>query len=288
MTVKCQLCGRDIEYEYPAKTAQCSHCGINVFFDENGNTVQFSEKVIYPSEAESKAPAGDSDDHTNNPAEKPSDLNDSQNKAVFNTTDAPSRLNALLKRSFKPMIITMVCVSLLLAAIFVAVPQIKVIYAKSLISNGSYSKAYYTLMGAKHYPPAKKLLAKFEWKYTEHTLENSIYGTVNLTKYNYKYDEQGNLTSEEAYRNNSRLYIKEYTYSNGKLIRAFRPNNDTVAYYVTDIYLYDQNGNLIKLETVNEFGSSLGKKEYTYDDSGRMLSEVFFNYNSDTLTRQEP
>ncbi len=132
-----------------------------------------------------------------------------------------------------------------------------------------------------------------EWQRFEYDENNNkvlFESNVGITKY--KYDETGNLVywendsgywgkyeyddlgRETKYDSNAEWYNKSYD-SNGNLIFEERGYHGDDKYNSWAKYIYDQNNNLIKIESNNG-----NVTEYTYDDMSRLTYESYSDNDS--------
>jgi YD repeat-containing protein len=305
--IQCRLCGRDIEYEYLSKKAQCGHCGIFVFFDEYGTLTAFDvndELFSMPLNTENSS-------EVHRPQTNEEIVAQSDNKATTEEKDEihfkPRKKKHYVR---KTIIITSICLAVVLLSILILAPKIKVLIAKDMIEDGKYQEAYLLLKDTKNSSEAKKLLKKFTWKYST---KQSFSGVDQGSKFEYRYDEFGNEIIVDMYTGISQQYRKSTTYESGKIkerITQFyssdthqrikenysyddKGNLKSMDYYVDSRlfynfkYEYDKNGNVIKeIETDTSTNRTfITKKTYDYDAKGNMCNERIFYNNSSTVSK---
>jgi YD repeat-containing protein len=177
------------------------------------------------------------------------------------------------------------------------VPE-SVTQAQALIKEGKYYEAYAALYADKDNEDAKALLDKFlvvptvieGRSYTDYNLTQEIeyneYGdkilvtTVNplikgnedgtVTKYEYVYDGNGNITkSVMTIDNSDSQTVIEYEYDSKnnpiKIIEDWKTTEN----------VYDENGNVIK-EIATDDSDNIYVSEFTYDEKGNQLSVKSF------------
>ena len=170
--------------------------------------------------------------------------------------------------------------------------------AQALIKEGKYYEAYAVLYADKDNEDTKALLDKFlvvptvtegrsytEYNYTQE-IEYNEYGdkilvtTVNplikgnedgtVTKYEYVYDGNGNITkSVMTIDNSDSQTVIEYEYDSKnnpiKIIKDWKTTEN----------VYDENGNVIK-EIATDDSDNIYVSEFTYDEKGNQLSVKSF------------
>ncbi len=274
MTVKCQLCGRDIEYEYPAKKAQCGHCGIFVFFDEYGTVTAFD---VNPDLYEKQNKPVESENIADEEVPEVSDI--STVESSEKKTNILTRLLMRLRPALKPILIVTLCIALLVAGFFALEPQIKVFAAKQMIEDGKYEKAYLTLKDAGNYGPAKELLSKFTWKYSRNVQKSSYSDTT----IEYEYDSHGNTIIEKVYSQGNLVRTIDSIYEDGLLMFKVTNRQPSIT---LEKYKYDEEGRCIKTETFHD--STLNQTyEYAYDNSGRLIYKTIIAHRETSDFKQE-
>lgn len=147
---------------------------------------------------------------------------------------------------------------------------------KAIDSSGSYVITYYDTEGR-------------ETKVEYHPLDSSVYDVVftyddkgNLLKevWTYpdklsitenKYDEDGNLTAVYKGESEDSLYLdNEYTYESGRKVKFVNYNDDGSVWNMY-IYVYDDNGNLLKETEESDDGYIYRSWEYEYSEDGVLL-----------------
>ncbi len=276
--IKCQLCGSDIKFDPPISRAQCEHCGIYLFFDENGEPSEFRTNEI------AEPPLEELKEVESAPIAEPVITEKAESKP-------PKR------RLFKTALIAVICVSVLIPLFAFVNSYLKLSEAKRLIDQGSYEKAYLILMKLES-NEAKSLLKKFEWKYTTYV---SKYENETATTTKYTYNSDGKKTSHEIYYGNAlqESSVTQYNIkgniSQSQKTFPFSPSNvmtelyfyndlDLVDHYVYQVrgntvheyfYEYDSNGNVIK-RTYADSASSM-ETRYSYNDDGTIRETMQFD-----------
>ena len=272
--IQCQLCGRDIEYEYLAKKAQCTHCGIYAFFDEYGTLTAFD---VNPDLYEKQNEPEESENIADEEVPEVSDI--STVESSEKKTNILTKLLIRLRPVLKPILIVTLCIALLFAGFFALEPQIKVFAAKQMIEDGEYEKAYLTLKDVENYGPAKELLSKFTWKYSRNVQKSTYSETSN----EYEYDSHGNTVIEKVYSQGNLVRTVDSIYEDGLLMYKVTNSQPTIT---LEKYKYDEDGRCIKTETVHD--STLNRTyEYAYDNSGRLIYKTVIVHRETGDYKQE-
>lgn len=263
----CQLCGRDIEYEYMTKRVQCKHCGIYAIFDEYGRLVRFStnnneEKTVQIEPQTQEEIIERSEDKPQMPLDVAS--------ATVEQTDTAVDGKRVIKRTLITSLIVMLCAVLLIPIFQIIYTSLKLSEAKELIDKQRYDEAYAVLMKLNG-KEAKKLLSKFEWKYTTFSIKDGIQ-TATIHKYNYNYD--GQEIQHEVFYGSRMTELQQTTYNdNGTLFMRLKTFPDS-SYKAKEFHYYDDNGNLshyvYQVNNVTQY-----EHFYEYDENGNITKETY-------------
>jgi YD repeat-containing protein len=271
--IKCQLCGSDIKFDPPVSRAQCEHCGIYLFFDENGEPREF---------------------RTNEAAELSiEEVKEAESATIAEqviTEKAESKPKK--RRTFKIALIAVLCVAVLIPLFSFANSALKLSEAKRLIDQENYEKAYLILMKLES-KEAKSLIKKFEWKYTTYV---SKYENETATTTKYTYNSDGKKTSHEIYYGNAlkESMITQYN-SKGNISRSQKTFPSSPSNVMTELYFYND------LDLVDHYvyqvrGNTVHEYFYEYDSNGNVIKktyadsvssyEMIFSYNDDGTVRE--
>lgn len=274
----CKLCGQTINEAVTDGKLKCSHCGLYVFFDGEGNELGYSMTDSLHAEAEETAEA-----EVKAEAEAVADKEEVIPRAVID----PKKLVRILISA---------CLSLVLVIVTVIgysniskeylAPLGALRSAEKQINNGEALKAYNTLLPFKDDPRISEMLSRFVFKPShKKTLSDDIY---------YEYYPNGLLKSEvNLYSNNNYASITLYIYNGqGTLIReelyAYDPNEKTAeALEQVHFYEYNERGLLIKEYSAFSNGALGAETEYVYDEKDRMITAKYGDTFEETFEYDE-
>ena len=163
-----------------------------------------------------------------------------------------SKAKSFLSENKKKIIIFLISLIFVVALFYIAysflVPRYHYSSAMDAISSNDYTKAYYHLRNCSNYKDSKAILTQnFE----------IIYGQVKA----YGYDENGNISVQEHYKNDELIYWGIY--------------NDDGSVKKKTVYEYDEYGNkTLEIVTAEDGTESKIEKQYRYDANGKIMSLV--------------
>lgn len=108
-------------------------------------------------------------------------------------------------------------------------------------------------------------------------IEEAYYDDKNnlLKKTEYDYDRKGLKTNERRYQGGKMQYSNSYLYNNGLLMKVIK-NDGEENETVTNLYTYDDEGQMVKEAWYNENVDDYSTKQYSWDDQGNMTSVVCY------------
>ncbi len=132
------------------------------------------------------------------------------------------------------------------------------------------------------------------------TYENGI----EVSRDNYGYDESGNIVSVTTVQNGETVQTLGYTYEDGKLTESSREFTDdgivckeitgydaegyitSTTYYEDgektgrELFSYDENGNMIKSESVDADGNAITYTEYQYNEEDFIIRADYYEFEN--------
>ena len=137
------------------------------------------------------------------------------------------------------------------------------------------------------YDKDNKIQYRYEYEYDQYGNEiklTEIGEDNSKTEYvtTYKYNDKKQITVSEVSAFGRISYRSEYQYNqNGDVYKitsyAYNRRNNSLELYSTNEHVYDDNNNLIKINTYDSEGSLESYYEYVYDDKGQLISEDYYD-----------